>query len=362
MQRQYKNIIIIYGSILIISFFHYYTSTGYHYFHDIYRRLYYIPIILAAFTYGLRGALLASVCVSLIYAPHAFWHARHMDPARTIEKVLEIILYNVIALVTGHLISREREEKERHRQTAQELEKSLHELKSMEQELLRAEKLSAIGQLSAGLAHEIRNPLGSIKGAAEILGADYSRSHKKYKISQILIKEVDRLNKVLSNFLAFARPTPLALAPCDLSREIESTIKLIESQAENAGVKISRPRQRRMPPLLLDAEKIRQVLLNLMLNAIQAMPGGGEMKIQAAYNGQKALISISDSGQGIAEKDLPNIFNPFFTTKKGGSGLGLAISHTIIREHGGSIRVNSRPGQGSCFTIILPGEKTNEGA
>ncbi len=125
MSKQQKNILIIYGSILIISFFHYYTSIGYHYFHDIYRRLYYIPIILAAFIYGTRGGILASVCISLIYAPHAFWHAQHMDPARTVEKVLEIILYNVIALVVGLLVSREREEKERHRRTAQELEKSL---------------------------------------------------------------------------------------------------------------------------------------------------------------------------------------------------------------------------------------------
>ncbi len=355
MNIEKKNILIIYGSIAVISIFHYYTSTGYHYFHDIYRRLYYIPIILAAFKYGTRGGLLASICTSVIYVPHAFWHVQHMDPARTMEKVLEIVLYNVIAVVTGVLATREKQSKERHRQTAQELETSLNELKSMEQDLVRAEKLSAIGQLTAGLAHEIRNPLGSIKGSAEILAGDYSPRDKKYKMSQILIKEVDRLNKVLTNFLAFARPTPLELVASDILQEIEYVIKFLESQAQTTGVKISRPQVCELPLLYVDREKMRQVFLNLMLNAIQAMPGGGEISIGVGKSGQKGvIISISDTGTGISKEDLPNLFNPFFTTKKDGSGLGLAISYKIIQEHGGGIRVESEKGRGSRFTIVLP--------
>ncbi len=188
MRRKWLPLLLIYGSIVIISGFHYYTSTGYHSFHDIYRRLYYIPIIFSAFLYGVRGALLCSVCISLIYAPHAFWHAAHLDPASTLEKGLEILLYNVVAIVTGILAAREKQEKERHQHTAIALERSLTELKDMERELLRAEKLSAIGQLSAGLAHEIRNPLSSIKGTVEILAADYPPQHKKHRMLQIVYR------------------------------------------------------------------------------------------------------------------------------------------------------------------------------
>lgn len=358
MVKPKRNLFIIYGAIILISVFHYYTSTGYHYFHDIYRRLYYIPIILAAFLYGTRGGLLASICISIIYAPHAFWHLEHMDPARTMEKVLEIVLYNVIAVVTGILASREREEKERHQQTAQELEKSIQKRKSMEQELVRVEKLSAIGQLTAGLAHEIRNPLGSIKGAAEILGEDYSEGDNKYKMAQILVKEVDRLNKVLTNFLSFARPTPLELAPVDLCKELESVIKLLEPQAGIAKVKIKKTVAGQLPLISADREKLRQVFLNLILNAIQAMPNGGEINLELILSededGSWINLTITDNGVGISREVMHNLFNPFYTTKKDGSGLGLAISHKIVQEHGGRIHVDSKEGQCSKFTIQLP--------
>ncbi|MBI5788768.1 MAG: sensor histidine kinase [Candidatus Schekmanbacteria bacterium] len=353
-----KNLLIIYGSIAVITFFHYYTSTGYHYFHDIYRRLYYIPIIFAAFIGGIRGGLCASIFTSMVYTPHAFWHMEHIDPARTVEKALEMVLYNVVALVTGVLATREKEEKERHRKTAQELEKSLLELKSMERELLRAEKLSAIGQLTAGLAHEIRNPLGSIQGAAEIISRDFTPENPKHKMTQILLKEVERLNKVLTNFLDFARPAPLELSPTDLNKELESVIKFFDPQAKLAGVVINKTGAALLPMLSLDRERMRQVFLNLLLNALQAISGSGEIncKIEqvSVKNKDYLAVTIEDSGDGISRENLANIFNPFFTTKKSGSGLGLAISYKIVQEHGGQIQVESQVGKGSSFTVFLP--------
>jgi signal transduction histidine kinase len=361
MQRKWLPLLFICGSIIIISCFHYYTSTGYHYFHDIYRRLYYIPIIFCAFLYGIRGAVICSVCISLIYVPHAFWHAAHLDPASTLEKGLEILLYNVVAMVTGILVAREKQEKERHLQTAQHLEKSLTDLKNMEQELLRAEKLSAIGQLSAGLAHEIRNPLSSIKGAIGILAADYPPEHKKHRILNVLDREADRLNEVLTNFLTFAKPQPMQSRPADVLNRLERVIGLIESQAQKAHIEIVRHYPSQLPLINMDEEQIGQVFLNLMLNAVQAMPEGGTLSIsiqQAVKDGKSMLqIDFSDTGTGIKPEDLPNLFNPFFTTKQEGTGLGLAICYRIIEQHGGKIGVESKPGEGTTFSLWLPMEE-----
>jgi signal transduction histidine kinase len=365
MQRKWLHLLLIYGSIAVISGFHYYTSTGYHYFHDIYRRLYYIPIIFSAFLYGTRGALLCSICISLIYAPHAFWHSAHLDPAGTVEKGLEILLYNVVAVVTGVLVAREKQEKERHQHTAQHLERSLTELKDMERELLRAEKLSAIGQLSAGLAHEIRNPLSSIKGAVEILAADYPPQHKKHRMLKVLDREADRLNKVLTTFLSFARPQPMQPKPADIINQLEGVIGLIEAQAKKAGVDIVRHYPPELPLIKLDEEQMGQVFLNLMLNAVQAMPEGGKLTIrirQAVKDGKPRLqLEFSDTGVGVKPEDLPNLFNPFFTTKPGGTGLGLSICYRIVEQHGGKIGVESKPGKGATFTLWLPLEERDEG-
>ncbi len=358
MQRKWLQLLLIYGSIVIISGFHYYTSTGYHYFHDIYRRLYYIPIIFAAFLYGVQGAVICSVCISLIYAPHAFWHATHLDPAGTMEKGLEILLYNVVAIVTGVLAAREKREQERHRHTARHLEKSLTELKQMEQELLRAEKLSAIGQLSAGLAHEIRNPLSSIKGAVEILAPDYPPRHKKHRMLQVLDREADRLNEVLTTFLSFAKPQPMQLKKTDVIKRLDTVIGLIESQADKANINIICRYPDKLPLINMDEEKMGQVFLNLMLNAIQAMPQGGNLTIalnQVIKDGNPMLkLDFSDTGIGIKPDNLPNLFNPFFTTKQEGTGLGLSICYRIVEQHGGKIGVESKPGEGATFTIWLP--------
>ncbi len=358
MNQKIQNYFFIYSSILIISSLHYYTSTGQHYFHDIYRRLYYIPIIFSAFFYGVKGGLISSLCISLIYAPHAFWHGVHLDPAGTLEKALEIALYNIVAVVTGALATREKNEKERHRQTALNLEASISELKKKEDELLRAQKLSALGQLTAGLAHEIRNPLGSIQGSAEILSADYSPGDKKYKISQILIKEAHRLNEVLTSFLSFAGPQPIKPARINILKELEGVIKLMEPQANGVGVKLEKDFQDTIPSVFIDRQRLRQVFINLIINAIQAMPRGGRLSIsaQATVKEDKDFVRIDfiDTGEGISPENLPHIFNPFFTTKTEGAGLGLAISYKIVEEHQGNIKVRSSVGQGSIFTINLP--------
>ncbi len=274
------------------------------------------------------------------------------------EKALEIVLYNTVAIVTGMLVTREKKEKERHLNTARSLEKSLVELKQTKQDLLQAEKLSAIGQLSAGLAHEIRNPLSSIKGAVNILAVDYPPEHKKHRMLKVLDCEADRLNKVLTAFLSFAKPQPLQSTRINLINKVEEVIGLLKMQAVSANIEIIRDFADSPPLIKLDEGQMGRVFLNIMLNAMQAMPDGGKLTVsikKAILDKKEGLqLNIGDTGCGIKPEDMSDIFNPFFTTKSNGTGLGLAICYRIIKEHQGNIKITSRPQQGTLVSLWIP--------
>jgi two-component system sensor histidine kinase HydH len=228
-------------------------------------------------------------------------------------------------------------------------------IRQLEEQLHRSERLAALGRLAAGVAHEIRNPLSSIKGFAKILAGKIKDDTQGQKIAQVMEQEVERLNRVISELLEFARPTDLhkRLYPC--SDLIRHTLRLIEQDAVQQGVKIEPPR---VEPEGLEAEvdpdRFSQVLLNLYLNAIQAMDSGGSLKINVREQRGELLWTVSDSGRGISPEDQAHVFDPYFTTKPRGVGLGLAIVHKLVEAHGGDIDVMSTPGQGSSFVIRLP--------
>lgn len=352
-------------SILGISLFHYLTPLHLPMLHDIFQRLYYIPIILAAFWFGLKGGIISSIVVSIMYAPHILfqWGAR---PTLELEKFLEIVLYNVVGGITGFLSQQEESRREELQLTARGLEESYRKLQSqadliikIEEQLRRAERLSALGELSAVLAHEIRNPLGSIKGTAEILRDDFRPGDRKYEFLEILIQEADRLNRVVEDFLGLARPLPVERESCEILAELTDIVALVSGEAASRGVKLDL-KQAELPPIKGDREKLRQVFLNLILNGIQATGRGGSLSINAAYlapgEGNAAAIELSfaDTGEGMEPAVLGRIFEPFFTTKSGGTGLGLAIAQKIIESHGGRIEVESRAGQGTTFRVRLP--------
>ena len=351
--------------IIVISLLHYLTPLRLPMLHDIFQRLYYIPIILAAFWFGFRGGLAAAIFVSILYAPHiVFQWGGHLS--MDLEKYLEIVLYNIVGGITGFLSEREQARAAQLRETARGLEDSFNKLQSqadqiieIEEQLRRADRLSMLGELSASLAHEVRNPLGSIRGAAEILKDDYRPGDRKYEFCEILVKESERLDNVVEGFLSMARRQPVETPECDVSGELRAVTVLVAAEAKQRGVRLELNAEE-LPAVKGDPEKLRQAFLNIILNGLQATPSGGSVTVTATCaeiraNGRPAvIIAVSDTGPGIKADKLERIFQPFFTTKAGGTGLGLAITKKIIEGYGGSISAESPPGTGTTFRIIFP--------
>ena len=345
--------------IAAVTYFHYSTGASHHWLHDIFRRLYYIPIILGAFNYGLKGGLSASMLASLVYAPHAFSHFFEHDPAATIEKLLEIGLYNVVAVITGYLAQRERSERLRQESIARELSSALEEKKRLELQLIRAGKLKALGELTAGIAHEIKNPLASIKGAAEAIADEVPENSPRRKLVRIQEKELNRLGQTLERFLSLARPNSFMPSRIDLRELVKHVVGLVEPQARKSAVEVvDDPASE---PLFVDGDRdqITQVLVNLVLNACDAMPGGGRVRMlvrsEVIGDRQYRSIDVVDTGSGIPKESRDQVFDPFFSTKQGGTGLGLPISANIVDGHGGFIRIESGPdGVGAMVSVLLP--------
>ncbi|MFB3909746.1 MAG: ATP-binding protein [Candidatus Eisenbacteria bacterium] len=354
------------AAILAITALHYTTGVHAHQLHDIYRRLYYLPIILAAFHRGLRGGLIAAVFVCAIYFPHAFLPSvlgrMAHDPATPTQKVLEMFLYLVVGGLTGFLVSRLQGTQRALETTAGELRESLDHLRSAEEQLVQSARLAAVGHLSAGLAHEIRNPLASIKGSAEILADDFPAEHPKRRLLQVLIDESVRLNGVLSRFLAFARPRPLERRLFELEDELRTVVQMMQDRDDTRSIRFhlhscGTPTVR----IYADREQLRQVLLNVLLNAAQASAPAGQVAVSCARADGVCHVRVHDSGPGFSPDALANLFTPFFTTKTEGTGLGLALSHRIIEAHGGTITGANDPAGGGIVEISLPIEERNQG-
>jgi two-component system sensor histidine kinase HydH len=255
----------------------------------------------------------------------------------------------------------ERNQRKRYEEALSQLDESHRTLKEQtdilfqtEEQLRRADRLSALGELSAGMAHEIRNPLSSIKGAVEILKDDYGPEETKYEFIQILLKETDRLNHIVEEFLAFARPKQPEFEPSDVNEAVESVLALTEQEAKKAGIQVVKKLDRAIGKRGLDASMLKQAFLNLVLNGIQAMPRGGLLTVESGLRGDVIEVKISDTGGGISEENRKKLFTPFFTTKRNGTGLGLAITYRIIENHRGMIDVASEPGKGAAFTVRIP--------
>lgn len=327
--------------------------------HGILGHLYLVPILLGAYWYGIKGGVSVSIASSVLFSPHLFLH--WMDPFLDIYNYVEIFLFLLIGGATGVLSQMERSQRRRYEQALIRLDESHRKLKEQtdilfqtEEQLRRADRLSALGELSAGVAHEIRNPLGSIKGAAEILKDDYSPDEPKYEFIEILLKESDRLNQIVQEFLSFARPKAPELRATDINEAIDSVLTLTAQAARKAGVSVEKRLDASIGMRDLDAGLLKQAFLNLVLNAIQAMPRGGFLTVESGLRGGSVEVKISDTGVGIAPENRKKLFTPFFTTKKDGTGLGLAITFRIVQNHRGVIDVESEPGKGATFTVRIP--------
>ena len=248
--------------------------------------------------------------------------------------------------------------------------RDITELVQLREQMNRIERLALVGELAAGIAHEIRNPLGGIKTAAQVLRDSFTEEDVESQLIDRIIREVDKANKLLKEFFKFARPTPPQFAPVDIEMIIDGVYLLLAPRLKKQNIKFVENAEPHLPQVYVDETQIEQVILNLFMNAIDAMPEGGTFQVRISRRTipmveesltldkspqlEYVLVEISDTGTGIPERILPKIFNPFFTTKKDGVGLGLSICSRLVEENHGKIDVMSELGKGTTFFIALP--------
>ncbi|MDD4179425.1 MAG: ATP-binding protein [Candidatus Margulisbacteria bacterium] len=224
-------------------------------------------------------------------------------------------------------------------------------------ELLQADKLAALGTIAAGMAHEIKNPLASIKGLTQVLPENLDDKEFISKYTEIVPRQLDRINRIVEDLLDFGQPKQLSMAEVSASKLLEDVLRLVDNQCRKAEIEVVKEFAP-VPAILADGEKLSQAFINIVLNAIQAMAGGGTLKLKIknakVKNDEFIIIEVSDTGAGIQPERLPKIFDPFYTTKEKGTGMGLAVTYRIIKEHGGTIEVESAAGKGTIFKLCLP--------
>jgi signal transduction histidine kinase len=332
--------------------------------HHLYRRLFYLPILAAAYSFGFRGGLGAAFGTVAVYVPHAFGlFDIHPDPASFVDKVAEMILYVGIGGMVGWFVDRERAVAVRLRGLLQERDLTIDErdgaldaLREAQNRLAAAEQDAAMGHLTAGLAHEIRNPLASIRGSAEIL-RDAAEEDSLRRMGDLLVQETERLDGVLTRFLRFAGREPRREEPTVLSGLVDEVLELVTAEAQSRGVELHHLTCSVTPTVLLDAGQVRQVILNLVLNAMQAQPGGGTIRVVSGIAEDSPcplFVRVEDSGSGVAPTDRAEVFHPYFSNRPGGTGLGLAVSRKVASEHGGTLTVAESPLGGASFELRLP--------
>jgi two-component system sensor histidine kinase HydH len=310
-----------------------------HWIHAIHGRLCYIPIVISAAWFGLRGGLIAATAISLLLLPYILGTA--LDSHQLADELTEIVFYFALAVLAGGLIDRELRARKRAEEARLQLE--------------RSQKFSLVGQIAAGMAHEIKNPLASIKGAIEILGDESTSAEEKQEFHQIVIKEIRRINRSVSDFLEFARPSRTELERFDLSEAVGDAVRQMNAQAKKQGIAILEEIEGRVY-VSGDREKVHQVLLNLLINALEASKPESSVTValKRDHAARRAVITVEDSGTGLAGDDAERAFEPFFSSKPSGTGLGLAVAKSIVERHGGDIALEPAAGGGARATVVLP--------
>jgi two-component system sensor histidine kinase HydH len=234
--------------------------------------------------------------------------------------------------------------------------KDLREVTALRREIHRNQRLASVGRLAAGVAHEVRNPLSSIKGFATYFKQRYREKPEDQQVAGIMIQEIDRLNRVIGQLLDFARPIKVVAKAVAVPQLVADSLKLVEAQAKEKTIGIETILAPQLLTVFLDPDRIKQVLLNLYLNALDAMEAGGRLSVSAAAEDHNRWIvfRVSDTGHGISKENQSQIFDPYYTTKSTGTGLGLAIANNIVDAHGGRIEVDSAAGEGTTVTVRIP--------
>ncbi len=309
----------------------------------ILRYLFFLPIVMAALWFGWRGGLAAAMLATMLYLP--------ADPNE--DAVVEAVDLFLIGSIMGILADRERRKRILLQQATRELGAAYDQLQDNMVRLRQAERLSATGQLAASLAHEIRTPLASIEGAAEMLDGHIAPALRS-EMTGILRKESRRLSRLLADLLNYAKPRPPEFTKNDVRDVVSAVVILASPSARQYDVKLHFAPPRSPVPLYCDAEQLQQLLLNLTLNAVQSMPNGGEIEFAAELGPESVVLRVADTGPGIPPEQRDCIFDPFYTTKPDGTGLGLAVCSQIVAAHQGKILILNREPHGSEFVVELP--------
>jgi two-component system, NtrC family, sensor histidine kinase HydH len=325
-----------------------------------YYPIFYLPVMTAAMYFGPLGTLLWTLAASAAYSSYLYQAHEHfrITGESLYELLMRILFFFFVALTVNRFVTQYRIQVRRYQELSENLAEANRSLKQAQEEARRAERLAALGQLSAGLAHEIRNPLGVIKGSAELLTQKLGAADPlAQELAGYIYTEVNRVSALVGRFLDFARPSQLDLRPVELPPLVERCLKTVSEQGACARVTIEREFAPQLPRVMLDQDLCEQVFTNLFMNACEAMgERGGELqvRIRRAAEENALAVEVEDSGPGVAPEMKEQIFNPFVTTKKTGVGLGLAIVSKIVDAHGGTVKLVSAPNRGACFRVTFP--------
>jgi two-component system, NtrC family, sensor histidine kinase HydH len=325
-------IFIIIFLIGLITFSDYLTETSERKYHILYQGLFFLPVMLSGLWFGLRGALAASASITLIMIPFSIIHWKGFS-SEDFNNIMEMVLYNVVGGILGELRDREQ---------------------AKERNLRESESLAAMGRAVSSLAHDMKTPLIAIGGFTNWVKKHTEENSPCHEKLDIVIGETMRLENMVKDMLDFSRPLELHPGDEGIDPVLSECLAVIEGIAQERKVTIRIQSQRDMPPVILDPMKMKQVLINLIMNAVQASPEGEIVIVSCYRKDSQFIIDVSDRGCGIPNDQRESIFAPFFTTKREGTGLGLPIAKKIVEAHGGAVEVVDNPAKGVTFRISIP--------
>jgi two-component system sensor histidine kinase HydH len=333
-QRGTKGKIAIVASLVGgITLAHYLTEWRVHHFHIFYQGLYFLPVVLSGFWFGLRGALGTSLSISMLYLPFTVINWNNFS-ADDFNSVIEMVLYNVFALILGKLRDREMVARGH---------------------LWQSERLAAVGKAVSCLAHDLKTPLVAIGGLSRLVRKNIENNDSSFKEKlDIIVKEVSRLEKMVNEMLDFSRPLELHPTKGDIDNVVNESLLIISDLAQAKKVKVQNLSSQDLSLMFFDSDRMKQAFINLLTNAIEASPEKGTVSIYCYPKRKNLIVDVKDQGVGIPSERKEEIFSPFFTTKSGGTGLGLAIVKKIVEAHGGYLEILENLGKGVTFRVTIP--------
>ncbi len=315
-----------------ISLLHYLSDKSLYYYHVFYGELYFLPIVMTGFWFGLRGALATSLGITACYLPFVYWHWHGFSP-EDFDRILSVLLYNSSAVLIGILKNRE---------------------VNANKGRLEAERLAAMGKSLAAVAHDMKTPLVAIGGLARRLQKKFKENDPDREKSGIIIRETERLEKMMHNMLDFSKPLELQLSHGDINEIAENSATIVSETAQKRKIAIECKLANSLPRVAVDAIRMKQAVVNLALNAVEASPEGEIVTLCTSDADHEVIIDVVDCGGGISLAHRAKVFDPFFTTKKEGTGLGLAIVKKIMDAHKGSLEIVDNSPKGTIFRVMLP--------